>query len=101
MTRLVLATRNEHKVHELRAILAEATVTGHHDVHVGVGRRVLRVVEVHDRQALDDTDAHRSHRPGQGLRILLDQTLGSSILDRVDALLVTSTVVFLYTLWIR
>src|SRR6266576_4727667 len=39
-----------------RLHLDEAPVAGHHDVHVGVGARVLGVVEVEQRHALDDAD---------------------------------------------
>src|SRR4051794_6277836 len=39
-----------------RLHLDEAPVSGHHDVHVGVGARVLRVVEVEQRRALHDAD---------------------------------------------
>ncbi len=39
-----------------RLHLDQAVVAGHHDVHVRVGRRVLRVVEVEHRHAVDDPD---------------------------------------------
>src|SRR5947209_15143966 len=51
-----------------RLHLDEATVTRHDDVHVHVGVRVLRVVEVEQRDAVDDADRHRGDRARERLR---------------------------------
>ena len=40
---------------------------GHHDVHVGVAGRVLGVVEVEHRHAVDDADRHRGDEIAQRL----------------------------------
>src|SRR5918995_2562023 len=45
--------------------LDEAPVARHHDVHVGLRRRVLRVLEVQHRLAVDDPDRHRGDRVGE------------------------------------
>ena len=41
---------------------------GHHDVHVGLGGRVLGVLEVEERLAVDDPDRDGGDRPGERLR---------------------------------
>src|SRR5438552_4927609 len=48
--------------------LDERAVARHDDVHVHLRLRVLRVVEIEQRVAVDDSDGHRSHRPTQCLR---------------------------------
>ena len=51
-----------------RLHLDEPAVGGHDDVHVGLRGRVLGVVEVEQRAALDDPDRDRGHRARQRLR---------------------------------
>ena len=51
-----------------RLHLDEPAVAGHDDVHVDVGARVLRVVEVEQRLAVDDADRHGGDRARQRLR---------------------------------
>src|SRR5689334_5077458 len=51
-----------------RLHLDQAAVAGHHDVHVGVGARVLRVVEIEQRDALDDPDRDGRDRVAEGAR---------------------------------
>ena len=51
-----------------RLHLDEAPVAGHDDVHVDVGVRVLGVVEVEQRLAVDDADRDGGDRAGQRLR---------------------------------
>src|SRR5579884_73981 len=51
-----------------RLHLDEAPVAGHHDVHVGIRARVLGVVEVEQRHAVDDTDGHRRDRVAERAR---------------------------------
>src|SRR5579872_3585631 len=46
----------------------EPPVAGHDDVHVGVGVRVLRVVEVEHRHAVDDADGDRGDGVGERAR---------------------------------
>ena len=48
--------------------LDEAAGAGHHDVHVGVAGRVLGVVEVEHRRAVDDADRHRGDEVAQRRR---------------------------------
>src|SRR5262245_51360082 len=49
-----------------RLHLDEAAVAGHDDVHVGVGARVLGVVEVEQRDTVDDPDGHGRDRVPEG-----------------------------------
>ena len=51
-----------------RLHLDQPAVAGHHDVHVGVGVRVLGVVEVEQRHAVDDADRHGRDGVGERLR---------------------------------
>ena len=51
-----------------RLHLDEAAVAGHHDVHVGVGARVLGVVEVEQRRAVDDPDRDGRDRVAERAR---------------------------------
>ena len=51
-----------------RLHLDEPAVAGHHDVHVDVGGRVLGVVEVEQRLAVDDADRDGRDRAGERLR---------------------------------
>src|SRR4051812_23101058 len=51
-----------------RLHLDEPSVAGQHDVHVRVRRRVLRVVEVEQRDTVNDTDGHCGDRVAQSLR---------------------------------
>ena len=51
-----------------RLHLDEAAVAGHDDVHVGVGARVLGVVEVEERDAVDDADRDGGDRVAERLR---------------------------------
>src|SRR3954452_8943823 len=51
-----------------RLHLHEAPVAGHDDVHVGVGARVLGVVEVEQRRALHDTDRDGGDRVAERAR---------------------------------
>src|SRR4051794_8490787 len=51
-----------------RLHLDESAVARHHDVQVDVGVRVLCVVEVEERLAVDDADGDRADRPGERLR---------------------------------
>src|SRR5579884_546570 len=51
-----------------RLHLDEAPVAGHHDVHVRVGARVLRVVEIEERHAADDADRDGRDRIAEGPR---------------------------------
>src|SRR5438132_542425 len=50
-----------------RLHLDEPAVAGHHDVHVDLRRRVLRVVDVEQRRSVDDCHRHRGDRAGQSL----------------------------------
>ena len=51
-----------------RLHLDEPAVAGHDDVHVDLGGRVLGVVEVEQRLAVDDPDRDGGDRPGERLR---------------------------------
>src|SRR5436189_1859506 len=51
-----------------RLDLDEAAVAGHHDVHVRVGVRVLGVIEIEQRQAVDDADRDRGEGVREGAR---------------------------------
>src|SRR5688572_20702731 len=51
-----------------RLHLDEPAVPRHHDVHVGLGGRVLGVLEVEERLAVDDPDGDGGDRPGERLR---------------------------------
>src|SRR5262249_126781 len=50
-----------------RLPLDQATVADHHDVHVDLRARILLVVEVEERLAVDDPDRDRGHRAGERL----------------------------------
>src|SRR3954453_6504489 len=65
---LVEARTVERHLLRRRLDLDEASVVRHHDVHVDVGVRVLGVVEVEQRDAVDDTDRHRRDAARQRLR---------------------------------
>src|SRR5262245_3721912 len=60
LEQLVEAGAAERRLLRGRLYLDERTVAGGHDVHVHLGRRVLRVVEVEERRPLDD--AHGDSR---------------------------------------
>src|ERR1051326_6606147 len=47
--------------------LDDASVARHHDVHVHLGGRVLRVLEIEQRRAVDDPDRDRGDRAGERL----------------------------------
>ena len=51
-----------------RLHLHEPAVAGHHDVHVHLGGRVLGVLEVEQRLAVDDPDRDRGDRVGERAR---------------------------------
>src|SRR5579884_743127 len=51
-----------------RLHLDEPAVAGHDDVHVGLRRRVLGVVEVEERRAVDDADGDRGDRVAERFR---------------------------------
>src|SRR3954447_21076873 len=47
--------------------LDETAVTGHDDVHVGIGVRVFRIVEIQQRHTVDDAYRHGGHGIDDGL----------------------------------
>src|SRR5688572_235318 len=51
-----------------RLHLDELAVARHHDVHVGLGGRVLGVLEIEERLTVDDPDGDGSDRPRERLR---------------------------------
>ena len=75
--RLAIATSNPHKLRELARIcrdwpverltlrgalnLDEPAVTGHDDVHVGLGPNVFLVTQIQHRFAVDHTDRDRCY----------------------------------------
>ena len=58
--------------------LDEAAGAGHHDVHVGVARRILGVVEIEHRHAVDHTDRHRGDEIAQRLGRRRDPARGTT-----------------------
>src|SRR3954451_8990188 len=68
LEQLVEARARERRPLRGRLHLDERGVAGHDDVHVDLGRRVLGIVEVEQRGAVDDADRDRGDRTGQCLR---------------------------------
>src|ERR671935_1217634 len=58
----------ERRLLRRRLHLDERPLARRDDVHVHLRRRVLRVVEIEQRDAADDADRHRRNRAGQRLR---------------------------------
>ena len=68
LEQLVEANAGEGHLLRGRLHLDQPPVAGHDDVHVDLGGRVLGVVEVEQRHAVDDADRDRGDRPRQRLR---------------------------------
>src|SRR5947207_980226 len=68
LKKLVQALARERFLLGGRLHLDEPAVTGHDDVHVDLGARILRVVEIEQRLGVDDADRNRRDRVAQRLR---------------------------------
>src|SRR5712691_1798740 len=67
LEQFVQARARERSAFRGRLNLDECAVAGHNDVHVDVRLRVLGVVEIKQRFAVDDADGHGGDRAGQRL----------------------------------